>query len=82
MNYLNNNSARWDTDITCDIAQVAQALDVSFDEIQRALYHLEGKMLAEPVPPGNLTSRLWRISSLGADALGKLTYETAQAVNS
>jgi len=38
------------------------------EEVQRALYILEGKSLVEPEPAGDLTSNHWKITSMGIKA--------------
>lgn len=40
----------------------------SNEEVQRALYILEGKSLVEPEPAGDLTSNHWKITSFGLRA--------------
>ena len=42
------------------------------DEVRRALYILEGKTLVQPEPAGDLTSNVWKVTTLGARAVDLL----------
>ncbi len=43
-------------------------------EAQRVLYILEGHRLVTPLPPGDLTSRSWKITPEGLQALHKFEH--------
>ncbi len=47
----------------------------SNEETQRALYILEGKNFAEPVPAADLTSKKWQVTDLGLRALSLIENE-------
>ncbi|MCC6221776.1 MAG: hypothetical protein IT291_11105 [Deltaproteobacteria bacterium] len=68
LNSLNKTSES--TQKTKAIAEIASAVGIdSRDEIQRALFILEGRSLVEPEPAGDLTSNNWKITSAGVKAL-------------
>ncbi len=59
--------------LTSEITEISQATGIrDNEEVQRALYLLEGKNLVQPEPAGDLTSNSWKITDVGMKALGAL----------
>jgi len=57
----------------CEIGEISSETGIkSNEEVQRALYVLEGKALVTPEPAGDLTSNVWKITDGGIRALGML----------
>lgn len=55
---------------TREIADIAVAIGSdSNEDVQRALFILEGRQLVSPHPQGDLTSNYWRITDNGKKAL-------------
>ena len=55
---------------TIEVSYIGQVSGIGeHDEIVRALYNLEGKNLVEPVPKGDFTSQVWKVTGAGAKAL-------------
>jgi len=53
-----------------EISEIAVATGIkNNEEVQRALYVLEGRSLVAPEPMGDLTSKHWRITDTGQKAL-------------
>lgn len=53
-----------------EIAEISAASGIhNSEEVQRALFILEGKNLVEPEPRGDLTSSNWQITETGVMAL-------------
>jgi len=51
------------------ISEISSASGIkNNEEVQRALYILEGKSLVEPEPAGDLTSNHWKITNMGIKA--------------
>lgn len=58
---------------TSEISEIATELGVeSSEEVQRALYILEGKSLVQPEPKGDFTSNHWKITDVGLRAMSIL----------
>ncbi len=55
---------------TSDIGEIATQSGIRDNqEVQRALYLLEGKNFVKPDPEGDFTSNRWRITDVGMKAL-------------
>ncbi|MCB0346541.1 MAG: hypothetical protein KDD66_15590 [Bdellovibrionales bacterium] len=53
-----------------EISDIANVTGIrSNEEVQRALYILEGKSLVTPEPAGDLTSSQWQITDVGQRAV-------------
>lgn len=53
-----------------EISDIANVTGIrSNEEVQRALYILEGKSLVTPEPAGDLTSSQWQITDVGRRAV-------------
>lgn len=58
------------SEVTCEIAELSTTTGISNnEEVQRALYILEGKSFVAPEPAGDLTSSNWKITDIGEQAL-------------
>lgn len=59
-----------------EISEIALETGIrDVDEVQRALYLLEGKNLVQPEPPGDLTSSFWCLTDNGMRAVTTLQLE-------
>ena len=50
---------------TFEIDEISRSISLEDKETQRTLYVLEGLKLVQPVPPGDFTSKIWKITSEG-----------------
>lgn len=61
---------RVDHEPLIEIADLAHVTGIrNNEEVQRALYILEGKSLVSPEPAGDLTSSQWQITDVGQRAV-------------
>jgi len=67
---LNERSRIIQETSTSEISEIANLTGIkSNEEVQRALFILEGKALVRPDPAGDLTSNFWKITTGGVKAL-------------
>lgn len=64
-----------------EVDEIARGINLDEKETQRTMYVLEGMKLVQPCPPGDFTTRFWRISEEGcslAITIIKTQEETAK----